>query len=166
RRQPHQASRMNARQTAAVLLALGLGALSVAACSPQAPKGVAREALDISINKLVGDPNTCVRIGKIGTGDGVYQFGTHVTCGKAWPTCEGAATRTTDDLLKATAPNAAKVNSSCASSADGTRTVAWAAGPVEGHPELVYAASMEGTKTPPGVAVADKLKIAFKAGGL
>ncbi len=150
---------------AAGVLAL-LAALALAACSPQAPKGISKDALDTAVNGAVGDPNTCVLIGKASSGQVVYQFGTHVTCGKAWPTCEGAKRRTVDDLLKSTAHGATATQSSCGSNVEGSRWVGWAAGPVEGRPDLVYAASMEGTATPPGVVIADKLKAALKAAGL
>ena len=152
---------MSARP-AAILVA----ALALAACSPGAPKGISKDALDTAISNRVGDPNTCVLIGKAGSGDAVYQFGTHVTCGKAWSTCESALTRTAEVLLKATAEGAPPVQASCRSNADGSRSVGWTSGPIAGHPDLVYAAVMEGAQTPPGVVIADKLRQAFKAAGL
>lgn len=143
-----------------------IAALGLAACAPQAPKGISHEALDAAINRTIGDPNTCVVIGKAGTGRTVYQFGTHVSCGKAWPTCAGPENRTTDGLLKSIVRGGAPVQASCSSNTDGSRSVGWAAGPIEGHPEFAYAAAMEGKATPPGVVIADKLKKAFKAAGL
>jgi hypothetical protein len=141
-------------------------ALALAACAPQLPKGVSPEALDTAINGTIGDPNTCVLIGGAGTGRTVYQFGSHVSCGKAWPTCAGVENRTTDGLLKSIVRGGAPVLASCSSNVDGSRAVGWAGGPIEGHPEFVYAATMEGKDTPPGVVIADKLKAAFKAAGL
>jgi hypothetical protein len=152
------------RAGATLALALALGALG--ACSPGAPKGVSKDALDTAINAAIGDPNSCVLIGKAGSGATVYQFGSHVTCGKAWPSCDGAALRTTADLLKATARDGAPVKASCRSNEDGSRGVGWAAGPVVGRPDLAYAAVMEGKSTPPGLIMADKLDAAFKAAGL
>ena len=58
------------------------------------------------------------------------------------------------------------VNASCPSLPDGSRTVAWNAGPVEGKSGLVYAAVMEGEKTPPGIVIADKLKAVFAKAGI
>ena len=150
---------MRARALAAAL------ALGLTACSPAALKGVDIAALDAAINDTVGDPGTCVLIGETGSGETVHRFGSNVTCGRALPACNGAS-RTLDDLLKLTAKSRQPVNISCASSADGARMVGWAAGPIETHDELVYAAAMEGPNTPPGVIIADKLKNAFEKVGL
>jgi hypothetical protein len=143
-----------------------LAALALCACSPTAPKGISKEALDTAVSGAIGDPNTCVLIGKAGSGQAVYQYGTHVTCGKAWPVCAGADNRTPQALLKETARAGAPLQASCRSNADGSRGVGWSAGPVEGHTDLVYVAVMEGASTPPGVIIADKLKSAFKRAGL
>lgn len=147
------------------LVLLAAVGLSLAACSPGAPKGIDKAALDAAVNERVGDPGTCVLIGETGSGEVVYRFGSNVTCGRVLPACNGA-TRTVDALLKVTAKSRAPANISCDSSPDGARTVAWAAGGVETHDELVYAAAMEGDKTPPGVVIADKLAAAFAAAGL
>ncbi len=151
------------RAPAAVAL---LAALAVAGCSPGAPKGVSKDVLDDAVTAQIGDPNTCVLIGKAGSGAVVYQFGSHVTCGKAWPSCDSGGARTTDNLLKAAAQGAPPVQASCRSQADGSRGVGWSAGPVSGHADLVYAAAMEGANTPPGVVIADKLRQAFERAGL
>lgn len=140
-------------------------ALSLAGCSPAVLKGVDINALDAAINATVGDPGTCVLIGETGSGEVVHRFGSNVTCGRALPACNGA-TRTLEDLLNITAKSRQPVNISCPSSPDGGRTVAWAAGPIETHDELVYAAAMEGPNTPPGVVIADKLTNAFEKVGL
>nr|QQZ49445.1 hypothetical protein JKL49_20990 [Phenylobacterium glaciei] len=144
---------------------VAVAALSLSACSPAVLKGVNQDALDAAINDVVGDPGTCVLIGETGSGEVVHRFGSNVTCGRALPACNGA-TRTLEDLLQITAKSRQPVNISCASSTDGARTVGWAAGPVETHDELVYAAAMEGANTPPGVVIADKLKHAFEKAGL
>ena len=151
---------MNGRLALATVLALGLSA-----CSPSALKGVDAGALDAAINATIGDPGTCVLIGEAGSGDTVHRFGSNVTGGRVLPACDGA-TRTLEDLLHLTAKGRQAVNASCASSPDGARSVAWAAGPIETRDELVYAAAMEGPNTPPGVVVADKLKNAFVKVGL
>lgn len=151
---------MSPRLTLAMLLALGL-----TACSPAVLKGVNTDALDAAINDTVGDPGTCVLIGQTGSGEVVHRFGSNVTCGRVLAACNGG-TRTLEDLLNLTAKSPQPVNISCASSPDGTRTVGWAAGPVETRDELVFAAAMEGPNTPPGVIIADKLKAAFEKVGL
>jgi hypothetical protein len=147
--------------------ALALAAvLALTACGPQAPKGISHDLLETAINGAVGDPNTCVLIGDAKSGRVVYQFGSHVTCGKAWPSCDAGADRTTDALLKSTVRGGPAVRSSCPSNTEGSRGVGWAAGYIGGHPELAFAATMEGKSTPPGVIIADKLEGAFKAAGL
>lgn len=146
-------------------LATAALALSLAGCSPAVLKGVDISALDAAINATVGDPGTCVLIGETGSGEVVHRFGSNVTCGRALSACNGA-TRTLEDLLNITAKSRQPVNISCPSSPDGGRTVAWAAGPIETHDELVYAAAMEGPNTPPGVVIADKLTNAFEKVGL
>lgn len=151
---------MSGRLALAAALALGLSA-----CSPSALQGVDKGALDAAINAAIGDPGTCVLIGETGSGDTVHRYGSNVTCGRVLPACDGAS-RTLQDLLNITAKGRQAVNASCASSPDGGRTVAWAAGPIETHDELVYAAAMEGPNTPPGVVIADKLKNAFEKVGL
>ncbi len=150
---------------ARVLTAL-CGALALAACGQQAPSGISHDLLETAINGAIGDPNTCVLIGDAKSARVVYQFGSHVTCGKAWPSCDAGANRTTGDLLKSTVRGGPPVRSSCPSNTDGSRGVGWAAGSVPGHPELAYAAAMEGKSTPPGVIIADKLETAFKSAGL
>ena len=147
-------------------LAAASAALALTACGAPAPKGISHDLLETAINGAIGDPNTCVLIGDAKSGRVVYQFGSHVSCGRAWPGCDGGADRTTDALLKSTIRGGPPVRSSCPSNADGSRGVGWAAGFIGGHPELAYAATMEGKSTPPGVIIADKLETAFKAAGL
>ena len=146
------------------LAAAALSALALAACSPGTPQGVSKTALDAAIGDAIGDPNTCVLIGKTGGGV-VYQYGTHEVCDASWPACQGAASGTTSSLLAVVSKGGAPVAASCPSNADGSRGVAWAAGPVAGR-GLVYAARMEGTATPPGRVIAEKLATAFKTAGL
>jgi hypothetical protein len=154
------AARHTVRLTAIALTALALGA-----CSPGAPKGVDKTELDFAINEAIGDPATCVLIAR---GDEVvYRFGSNVTCGRKLPACDGAAVREVKDLLpSAPKAGAARMTASCSSTADGSRSVAWAAGPIAGREDLTYAAVMEGTATPPGLVVADKLDGAFARAGL
>ena len=146
------------------LAAAVLTALALAACSPGAPDGVSKTALDTAIGDTIGDPNTCVLIGKAGGGV-VYQYGTHEVCGASWPACQGDASGTTSSLLAMVSKGGAPVAASCPSNVDGSRGVAWSAGPVAGR-DLVYAARMEGVTTPPGRVIAEKLATAFKKAGL
>jgi len=141
-----------------------LAALVLAACSPGAPTGVSKTALDTAVNDAIGDPNTCVLVGNTGGGV-IYQYGTHEVCGTSWPSCQGGSAGTVANLLEQVAKGGAPVTASCPSNTDSSRGVAWSAGPVEGH-AFVYAARMEGPATPPGRVIAEKLKAAFKKAGL
>jgi hypothetical protein len=145
-------------------LGLLLGAALAAACSPQLPKGVDRAVLDTAVNDAIGDPNTCVLIGRP-DGTIVYRFGSHMTCGRRLPSCEGAAVRTAGDLLKEVAPRRAAKATSCPTTPDGSRSVGWAWGPTPRH-DLMFVAVMEGQTAPPGMVIADKLSDAFAEAGL
>jgi hypothetical protein len=120
---------------------------------------VDKTALDVAINDAIGDPGTCVLIGQ--GGKVVYRYGSNVTCGRKLPSCEGDGVRVLSDLL-----GSEPMTASCPSTADGSRSVAWSAGPVEGRAGVSYAAAMEGTATPPGLVITDKLKSAFGEAGL
>ncbi len=141
----------------------GLGAILVmlSGCAPPLPGGVTKAGLDAAITQAIGDPNTCVLIAQGGKVS--YRYGTNVVCGRAWPSCQVAATRKVDDLLEAAKTPA---TASCHSSPDGSRGVSWASGPVAGHPDLAYAAVMEGKTVPPGIVMVDKLAEAFRGAGL
>jgi len=142
-----------------------LGAvLALAACAPKAPEGIDKNALDVAVNDAIGDPGTCVLIAEI-SGATVYRYGSNMTCARVLNDCLGGQ-REVAALLKSAVGGAAPVNASCPSKPDGSRTVAWNAGPVEGKSSLVYAAVMEGEKTPPGIVIADKLKAAFAKVGI
>ena len=145
----------------------GLGALAivVVGCAPSLPTPVTKARLDEAVNQAIGDPATCVMIGKIASGQVVYRFGSHVICGKPWPSCTDQAVTLPQDLLKAGPKIRTGATSSCRSSADGSRGVSWASGPVVDHADLAYVAVMEGPSTPPGIVIADKLRSAFKTAG-
>lgn len=146
------------------LAALGLlSAAVLSACAPGAPAGVKKDVLDQAVSDAIGDPGTCVLIAD--QGKVVYQYGTHVICGRKLPACDDPGLRTLDQLLKAAPTAGSPQTASCRSNADGSRLVAWAAGPIEGR-QLTYAAVMEGDLVPPGVVIADKLKTAFTRAGL
>jgi len=138
---------------------------ALAACSPGLPKGVSQTDLDAALDDKVGDLNTCVLIAKAGDGDLVYRYGTHVACGTSWPTCLGTSLTTADAQLPPVVRSKSVSNLSCLTKPDGSRSVAWASGLVEGHSDLVYVAVMEGTTTPPGMVVAEHLASAFRSAG-
>jgi len=143
---------------------LALAGLALAGCGSQLPAGVDETKLDTYVSEAIGDPNTCVLIGRAGSGDVVWRYNTHTTCGRTLPACDGQATQTVGDLLKATAQDGAPRRLSCDSSPDGSRGVGWASGPIPGH-KLVYAAVMEGQRALPGLIMADKLESALQDAG-
>lgn len=146
------------------LAALGLAVAVLAACSPGAPKGVDKAILDEAVSRAIGDPGTCVLIAE--GGRTVYQYGTHMVCGRSLPTCDGQGAQTLEQLLKAAPATGDRKTASCRSNPEGTRIVAWASGPVEGRPGMTYAAVMEANEAPPGIVIADKLTSAFARAGL
>ena len=149
-----------------LVLILTTGALALAACSPNAPEGVEKAALDDAISRVVGAPNTCVMIAEAAGGDLVYRYNTATACGRAWPDCEGGASRKVKDLLDLAVKDRQPRRLSC-NSLDPARNVGWAAGPVPGRP-LVYAAVMEGEpeRTFPGLMMAERIEAAFRRAGL
>ncbi|WP_374571920.1 hypothetical protein [Phenylobacterium sp.] len=155
------------RKTARALRAgpVALLALVACACSPGAPEGVSKKVLDEAISQGIGDPNTCVLIGKVGSGEIVYRYNTHLTCGRELPSCQGGSAVTVDDVLKSVAKGEPERALSCPTATDGSRSVGWSAGRVLGK-ELVYAAVMEGQKALPGRVMADRLERAFVKAGL
>jgi hypothetical protein len=154
---------MTARRAAA----LSLAALTLAACSPGAPKGVDKDTLDAAISRAIGDPASCLLIAEQASGKLVYRYNTHTACARALPACNGVgnATQTIDQLLKATEKDGQAHTLSCSSTSDASRGVGWASGPIPGK-GLVYAAMMEGDRAFPGRMMADRLASAFKAAGL
>ena len=149
----------------ALVFVLAFGALA-AGCAPPLPKSVDPQALETAIEDAVGDPNTCVLVGQARTGRVVWTYGTAGICGKVWPACNGTEARTVGGLLKTAGREGAEIRASCPSNPDRSRTVAWAAGPVPGQPDLVFTAVMEGARTPPGLVLGDKLRGAFERAGL
>jgi hypothetical protein len=149
----------------AAQVALGFGALALAACGPKLPKGVDPDNLSEAVSEAVGGPATCVLIGKPGSAQVVWRYNSHTVCARSLPACEANAAQTVDALLKATAADGRARSASCASVVDGSRWVGWAAGPVAGR-SLVYAAVMEGPRALPGRVMAEKLAAAFKDSGL
>ncbi len=142
--------------------------LVVTACAPKGPEGVDTVRLDDEIGRVIGDPSTCLLLAKKGSGEIVWRYGTHMTCARELPSCEGEG-RTTLEGVKAAAAAGETRAISCPSLPDGSATVAWSAGPVAAsakNPDLVYAAVMEGERALPGREIAARLERAFERAGL
>lgn len=136
-------------------------ALLLAACSPGAPPGVSREALDAQVSRAIGDPNSCLLLAEAGSGRVLYRYNSATACDRELPSCEGGGSRKTRALLEAVAKDRQPRKLSCNTLADASRGVGWAAGPVAGT-TYVYAAMMEGDRAFPGVMMADRLEGAFR----
>lgn len=135
---------------------LALVAISLAACSPTAPKGVKKEKLDAAISDAIGDPASCLMIAEQANGRVVYRYNTATVCARTLPACDAPAVRTVKDLLNATVKDRQPRRLSCNTTADGSRGVSWASGVTsKGY---VYAAVMEGTRTFPGLMMADRIE--------
>lgn len=149
-----------------VLAAAGLaaGVLLLTGCSPDAPPGVDKAVLDEAVSRAVGDPNTCVLIAARG-GRTLYRYNTATTCAKRYPACDGGEEIAVADLLADVARDGQPRYRSCPTTADRSRGVGWAAGPVAGK-DLVYAAVMEGDRAFPGRMMADRLEGAFRRAGV
>jgi hypothetical protein len=152
-----------ARRTFRLLSLLPI--LALAACSPRLPEGVDPSRLNAAISDEVGDPNTCVLIAPSGTSNVAFRYNSRITCARPLPACTAPGQQTVGDLLKAVARDGVPRTASCASSPDGSRGVAWAAGPVAGR-GLIFAAVMEGERAFPGRMVSERLARAFKDAGL
>jgi hypothetical protein len=140
-------------------------ALLLAGCGPGLPKGVDPDKLNEAVSNAIGDPNTCVLIGRQGSGAVAWRYNTHTTCARRLPACEGQGSQTADELLKAVAADGRPRTTSCGDPNDPSRGVGWAAGPVAGR-ALVYAAVMDSRLALPGRIMAEKLEAGFKDAGL
>lgn len=141
--------------------------VALVACSPGAPKGVDKDALDAAVSRAIGDPDSCLLIAEQVSGKLVYRYNTHTACARQLPACAGATAgaQTVDELLQNTRKDGQTRTLSCSSTADASRGVGWASGPISGK-GLVYAAVMEGARAFPGRMMADRLSRAFKDVGL
>jgi hypothetical protein len=152
------------------LLAAVVLPLSLAACSP-AIKGVDEAALSDAIGGAIGDPGTCVILVDKAA-EVVWRYGTHMTCARSLPACEGGGTTTVQALANAAAQGG-ETAMSCDAAPDGSRTVGWASGAVAANPKashepLFYAAVMEGEpdRTLPGREIKARLEGVFAEAGL
>ena len=154
------------RATAGAVAAMGaaLAAVVLQGCGPRLPKGVDPDKLTDAISGAIGDPNTCMLIGRQGSGQVVWRYNTHTTCARSLPACDAPMLRTADDLLKATARDGRARQLSCNSAADGSRGVGWSSGVIQGR-GLVYAAVMEGPHAFPGHMMSDRIEGALQDAG-
>lgn len=137
-----------------------LALLTLAACAPKAPEGVDSKTLDAEIARRIGSASTCVLVAD-GTGATVYRYGSNTTCQRELPACAQPGNVTATAVLKAAiGGDARKV--SCDSAPDGSRTVAWASGPIPASagkpPGFVYTVAMEGVEALPGREIATRLE--------
>jgi hypothetical protein len=139
-------------------------ALALAACGPRLPKGVDPDKLKEAVSDAIGDPNTCMLIGREGSGEVVWRYNTYTTCARALPACEAPVTRTVGDLLRATAKDGRARQLSCSTSPDRSRGVGWSSGVIQGR-GLVYAAAMEGERALPGRIMTEKIEGALQDAG-
>lgn len=150
----------------AVIGALAAAALTLGACSPGAPPGVDRDELDAQVSRAIGDPASCLLIARAGAGGQVlYRYNSATTCDREQPSCDARGQpqgRTkVQALLEATVKDRQPRRLSCSSTADHSRGVGWASGPIAGT-DLVYAAVMEGERAFPGMMMAERLDGAFR----
>ena len=144
--------------------------LSLAACSPSI-EGVDEAALADGVGRTIGDPGTCVILVDK-SAEVIWRYGTHMTCARSLPACEGGGATTVHALANAAAQGG-ETAMSCDAAPGGSRTVAWASGPVAAgkgakHGPLFYAAVMEGepNRTLPGREIRTRLEGVFAEAGL
>jgi hypothetical protein len=145
-------------------LALALTALALCACGPRLPKGVDAGKLDEAVSDAIGAPQTCMLIGRQGSGEVIWRYNTHTICARTLPACDGPGVRTVADLLQATAKDGQPRTLSCNSAADASRGVGWSSGVIQGR-GLVWAAVMEGERALPGRIMAEKVEGALQDAG-
>lgn len=140
-------------------LPLLLAAAALASCAPSPESlGLDEAALEDGVGRRIGSPGTCVVIaseGKI-----VYRWGSHVTCGRELPSCEGAGATTVERLAEAGETR----RISCPW---GTGVASWWSGrgrTTKG--EATFAASMAGPDALPAIEVERRLTPVLKSAGL
>ena len=148
------------RPPEAVSAAAAAALLLLSACSPGAPPGVDHDELDAAVSRAIGDPNSCLLIARKGSGSVLYRYNTATVCEREFPACDRPARTKVGKLLAATARDGQPRRLSCNTTADASRGVGWASGPIAGT-DLVYAAVMEGDRAFPGLMMAERLDSAF-----
>jgi len=164
---------MRARPATAVAapLAAALAAFSLltslCACTPKSGQNLPQNRLDALVAQAIGDPSTCLLLADAKTGAVVYRYGDEQTCARPLPECDAQGVMNAKAALQfATRPGGRM--QSCASVADGSRTVGWAEGRVQSATgrDLVYSAVMEGQNALPGHEINARLFDAFQKAGL
>jgi hypothetical protein len=143
------------------------GALAVllAACGPAGPP-LPSDALDHAIARHIGDPDTCVLIADAASGRVLYQYGEDFNCTVTLPACDRPGQLSARKALAFARGDGAR-EKSCASNADGSRTVGWSEGAVASQKrKLIYSAVMEGERALPGEEISARLAQAFTDAGL
>jgi hypothetical protein len=141
-------------------------ALTLAACAPKSGQGLPTGQLDTQVGAAIGDPSTCLLLADAHTRQVIYQYGVASNCDRALPACDSPATMNARTALRYADRPGGRMQS-CASNADGSRTVGWAAGHVPGNKRyLLYSAVMEGDRALPGHEINARLYDAFQKAGL
>jgi hypothetical protein len=143
--------------------------LALGACSKDLP-GIDNAVLTDAVGRAIGDPATCVILATR-SGDVAWRYGTHMTCARELPACGDGPGAITVEALAELAAKGDERAISCPSTADGSRSVGWATGPVKAgegatHEPLVYAAVMEGERALPGREIKLRLENALARAGL
>jgi hypothetical protein len=141
-------------------------ALSLAACGPKSGQGLRTNQLDTQIAAAIGDPSTCVLLADAKTGQVVYRYGDDFNCVRALPACDSAASLNAHAALQFAKAAGGRM-ASCNTLPDGSRTVGWAEGRVNGAKrDLIFSAVMEGQRALPGHEMNARLYDAFQKAGL
>jgi hypothetical protein len=146
--------------------AIALAAMLVlCACAPKGA-GLPSDALDHAIAVRIGDPTTCVLVADRSSHKVLYRYGEPFNCERGLPACDRPGVLSAEAAL-ALAMGPQVRAASCASVADGSRSVGWAEGPVRaGSRPLIYSAVMEGERALPGREMSARLDDAFARAGL
>lgn len=137
---------------------------ALASCGPKLPAGVDEAALSDAVSEAVGDPSTCLLIGRRGEGQAIWRYNTHMVCGRSLAACDAPGRRTPGDLLEAVALDGRRRGATCDNPQEPARTIAWAAGPAGG--DLVYAAVMDSERAFPSLIMSERIERALARGGL
>ncbi len=140
--------------------------INLAACARTPSAGLPADALDQAIGRSIGDPTTCVIIADGASRKTLYRYGQDFNCERGLPACDRPGALSAKDALAFAASGGGRT-ASCASNADGSRSVGWAAGKIDSSKRnLIYSAVMEGDRALPGEEMSARLSQAFQNAGL
>jgi hypothetical protein len=135
-------------------------------CSGPGRSALPRDALDHAISQAIGDPNTCLLLADRVSGKVLYRYGAPFNCIRGLPACDRSGEMSAKQALALAASPGGR-QASCASNADGSRTVGWVEGKVASRTnDLVYSAMMEGQTALPGHEMNARLYDAFEKAGI